>query len=208
MRITKYLHSCLLVEEKDTTLLLDPGIFTYQEKVLDIKKLSKLDYILITHEHPDHFHLPFIKELLSKFPKIQIVSNPSVVAILQKEKIKATTEGNDLIKITPVKHEKVFDRPLVENVQFDLFGRLTDPGDSMSFTNTKEILALPVLGPSWMMTQAAEKAVELKPKYIIPIHDWFWRDEARIGIYKRFKEYLLPLGIDFKTPETGEVIEV
>ena len=208
MRITKYLHSCLLVEEKETVILLDPGIFTYQEKVLDINKLSKLDYILITHEHPDHLHIPFIKELVAKFPNVKIITNSSIVAILQKENIKATTEGNELIQVTPVKHERVFDRPTPQNVMFEIFGKLAQPGDSMSFETTKKILAIPLVGPSWSTTQAVEKALSQNPKIVIPIHDWMWRDEWRVEMDKRLKEFFAKKDIDFKSPETGVAVEV
>jgi len=203
MIISKHLHSCLLIQENNTTVLIDPGIFTYEAKALDLEKLSQLDYLLITHEHPDHFHLPFIKELVAKFPKVTIISNPSVVSLLQKENITATTEGNDIIKVTPVPHERVFDNEAPQNVLFEVFGKLGHPGDSMSFTTDKEILALPLLGPSWMITQAVEKALALKPKIVLPIHDQHWRDEYRLQYYDRLKTFFAAKGIQFKNMETA-----
>src|SRR5262245_9148500 len=82
MKISKYLHACLLVEEQGKTALFDPGVFTAQEKALDVNKLNNLDYLLITHEHPDHFHLPLVKELVAKFPQVKIITNPSIVSLL------------------------------------------------------------------------------------------------------------------------------
>src|SRR4051812_48247483 len=92
MTISKHLHSCLLIGDNGKTVLIDPGVFTYQEKALDIQSLSGLDYILITHEHPDHMHVPLIKELLTKFPKAKIVSNPSIESILRKEQLVVHTD--------------------------------------------------------------------------------------------------------------------
>ena len=91
MKITKYVHSCLIIEEKGKTVLIDPGSYTAQENALKADELKKPDYILITHEHNDHMHLPLIKEILAKFPKTKIISNNSVAGILAKEGIKATT---------------------------------------------------------------------------------------------------------------------
>ena len=208
MQITKFLHSCLLVEEADKTILFNPGNFTYDAKVFAVNILEKLDYLLITHEHPDHCYPPFIKEILQKFPDVKIISNQSVVELLKKENITASADGDEIVKITPVPHGRVFDREAPANVMFEVFDRLADPGDSLDFTTAKEILALPLLGPSWTVTHAAEKAVELKPKIVVPIHDWHWKDEARKDYYKRLTNFFAEKGIVFKPLETGEIIEV
>ena len=110
MKISKHLHSCLLVEENGTTVLLDPGVFTYQENALDISKLSALDYILITHEHADHMHVPFLKDLLAKFPKAQIISNPSIEKILRAENITVHTDLSVLPKDTGIQFEELLPR--------------------------------------------------------------------------------------------------
>ena len=50
MRLTKFGHSCVRIEHDGTTLVLDPGVFT------DAGAVDGADAVLITHEHPDHFH--------------------------------------------------------------------------------------------------------------------------------------------------------
>lgn len=208
MKITKYLHSCLLIEDKEKTVLIDPGVDTYETKSLTSDQLTTLDYILITHEHPDHCHPIFIQELVKKFPQVKIMTNSSVVTLLQTSQINATTTGDEHVKITAVPHERIFDKEAPANVMFEVFGRLAHPGDSITFTTDKEILALPLIGPSWMITQAVEKAVALKPKIILPIHDYHWRDQYRIGYYQRLEAFFKPLGSEFQSLETGKVIEV
>jgi L-ascorbate metabolism protein UlaG (beta-lactamase superfamily) len=208
MKISKHVHSCLFIEEQGKTVLIDPGIFTYQEKALDLAHIDKLDYLLFTHEHPDHMYLPFVKEIVAKFPEVKIVTNQSIVELLQKETIKATTQSPQSIIMTSINHERVFDKEIIENGIFHIFDRLTHPGDSMSFISTKDILALPLLGPSWMITQAAEKAVALQPKTVIPIHDYNWKDMFRKEYYHRLFEFFKKKGIDFKSLETGQKIEV
>lgn len=208
MKISKYIHSCLLVEEQNKTILIDPGIYSYNEKALDINLLTQLDFILITHEHADHMHIPFIKALSTKFPKVQIVSNASVANILAKEKIISTTESNNYIKLEKVPHEKMFMGVVPENSFATCFERLSHPGDSLTFKTCSEILALPITAPWGSTTWAVEKALEVKPKVIIPIHDWQWRDEARENMYMRLEEYFEKNGIIFKKIETGEVVEI
>lgn len=208
MKITKYLHSCLLIEEENMTLLTDPGQFTYESKVLDLKKLDKLDYILITHEHSDHMHIPFIKDLINYFPNVNIISNDSVVSILKENGINAKTDAPEFIQTDSVPHEDVVVSVPPENTQFTIFNKLTHPGDSHHVRKTAVILCLPIQAPWGSFANALKLAEELNPKFIIPIHDWHWKDEIRKGMYLRANEYLKLSDIDFRIIETGECIEI
>jgi L-ascorbate metabolism protein UlaG (beta-lactamase superfamily) len=205
MRISKHLHSCLLIEDNGTTVLLDPGIFTFNEKALDIASLQKLDYIAITHEHFDHMYIPLIQELLTKFPNIKIITNPSAAAILQKEDIKAFTEDDKIITIQDAPHEKLWDADVPQNVVMNVFNKLTHPGDSLNFTTTNDILCLPIQAPWGSTTAAVEKALELKPKVIIAIHDWMWKDSFRTTMYGRLAEFFSKHGIRFEGLESGPI---
>lgn len=213
MKLSKHLHSCLLIEENNKTVLIDPGNFTYQEQALSPETIKSLDYILITHEHPDHMHVPFIKDLVKQFPAVKIISNPSVKANLQQEIINVHTDLSELpddvgIQFEELAHEQLWDSVAPQNVLFNVFGKITHPGDSYHVEATEQILALPVQAP-WGSTKAAvELALRLKPQVIIPIHDYMWKDDIRKAIYKRLQDFFNQKGIDFKPLETGDVIEV
>ena len=205
MKISKYVHSCLLIEEQDKTILIDPGNYTAEEKALNVSRLEKLDFILITHEHEDHMYIPLIQELVSKFPEVRLISNSSVAAILEEEGFPVSTEENDFIVKKDVSHEKLLGGVVLQNTLFHLFGKLTHPGDSLQFDSTKEILALPIQAPWGSMVQAIEKAAELKPKVVIPIHDWHWSEKARKRLYGMAADYLREKGIDFRGVDTVEI---
>lgn len=55
MRLTKLGHSCVRIEHDGRTVVLDPGVFTDQGAV------DGADAVLITHEHPDHFHADHLR---------------------------------------------------------------------------------------------------------------------------------------------------
>lgn len=208
MKITKYLHSCLLVEEQGKTILFDPGVFTYTEKALTADQITNLDYILITHEHPDHMHLPFIHELVAKFPDVTIITNPSIVAILEKENIHATSTQDDIVGLEETPHERLWDKEPPQNVAVSIFGRFTHVGDSLHFSKTADVLCLPITAPWGSTTEAVNKALAMNPKVIIPIHDWMWKDDIRRAMYERLEGFFKEKGIDFKSVETGETIEI
>lgn len=208
MKISKYLHSCLLVENQEKTALIDPGIFTYNAKALDLTKLTQLDYLLFTHEHPDHMHLPFVKEIVEKFPQVKIITNPSIVALLAKEGIKASSNEDEMVKLEFVPHEKLWDKEPPEHVCVTVFDKLTHTGDSIHLTKTADVLALPLTAPWGSTTDAVNKALSLKPKVIVPIHDWMWKDEIRQSMYQRLTEFFITKNVAFKSLETGAIIEV
>lgn len=207
MTISKHIHSCLFITDQDKNILVDPGNYTYEERGLDLNSINNLDYLLITHEHPDHMHLPFIKEILNKFPSVQILSNRSVSEILKNGGI-TTVDSLDGVKMIEAPHERIFGGTPPLNVQFDIFDKLSDPGDSLQFTKIKEILALPLQAPWGSLTAAVEKAVSMKPKIILPLHDWHWNEKAREAFYERLKDYFAKFDIDFIPLKTGEEITV
>lgn len=203
MKVSKHVHSCLLVEEGGTTVLIDPGNYTSEENALDVGSLKHVNFLLITHEHADHMHLPLIKKIVKKFPEVKIISNKSVADILGKDGIKASTKGNDIIKMENVPHEMTLSGA-PENVMFTVFGKLTHPGDSLRFNKTADVLALPIQAPWGSMVAAVEKAAKLKPKFVIPIHDWHWNDKARKKMYEKAADYLKQRGIEFRAMEKAE----
>lgn len=208
MIITKYLHSCLLLEEQQKTILIDPGQYTYDTKVFPLNTLQNLDFILITHEHADHCYVPFIQELLQKFPKVQILTNESVVNTLRAVNVDASTKTPEFITTESVPHEDVVTAVPPENTQFTLFQKFTDPGDSYHIRITAPILALPIQAPWGSFSDALKLAETLSPQYVIPIHDWHWKDEVRKNLYQRAYDYLKLSEIEFKGIETGESVEI
>ncbi len=204
MKVTKFIHSCLLIEEAGKTILFDPG--NYSVGALDINSINSLDYLLITHEHPDHMFIPLIKQILAKFPTLQIITNLSAAAVLGKEGILATTQPNKLIQIEVAPHEKIFGGAVPENVLFRVNNLLTFPGDSFQISSTTKVLALPLQAPWGSLTQSVELATKLKPEVILPIHDWHWKDEARETLYKRLEDYSNALGIKFVRLVTGKEV--
>jgi L-ascorbate metabolism protein UlaG (beta-lactamase superfamily) len=202
MKVTKFVHSCLLVETADRTALFDPGVMS--KPAFDFDNLEKLDDIFITHGHPDHLDADFIKQLIDKFPTVRITGPNQVVEMLAKEGIKATTTPPAGVEFFEAPHEPV--EPLFwqpENTGFHYLDKLSNPGDSHSFKETKAILALPVTAPWGAAIKAVNLALELKPQYVLPIHDWHWSDEARQGMYDGIEGVLSKQGITFCKLQTG-----
>lgn len=208
MKITKYVHSCLVVETDDRVAVFDPG--SMSTPALDASKLSRLDDILITHVHGDHVYAPLVKELVAKFPNVRITSTPEVADLLKEEGINVQTTPPEGVSFFEAPHEST--EPLwpgqAEEIGIHYLDQLSNPGDSHNFSETKAILALPITAPWGSAVKALNVAIELKPQYVIPVHDWHWHDQARKQMYDSFERVLSGYGITMLKPETGQTIDV
>ena len=189
-------------------ILIDPGNYTFEDGGLDVGKLDQLDLILITHEHLDHAYPPLIKKILERFPGVKILSNLSTKNFLIKEGISAFADNFEGVSLADAPHEVLLGGRTAENSLLNIFGKLTHPGDSLKFDTSLDILALPIQAPWGSMVASVEKVVLLKPKFMIPIHDWHWKDSARKKMYDAAKNYLTEKGIELRGLEAGETLEI
>jgi L-ascorbate metabolism protein UlaG (beta-lactamase superfamily) len=207
MKITKFVHSCLLVEMPgpvNRTALFDPGIMS--EAALDVSQLEFLDDMIYTHSHSDHLSVPLLKQLVAKFPQVRITAPTEIVDILAGEGITASDQPSEGIVLFDSPHEAI--RPYLDSdppqqIGVHYLDLLTDPGDSHSFDETKAILALPVQAPWGSVRDAVALGLRLKPRYIVPIHDWHWSDDARNQAYDKLENLFGEQGISFTKPQTG-----
>jgi L-ascorbate metabolism protein UlaG (beta-lactamase superfamily) len=176
MKITKLGHCCLVIEEKGVRIMTDPGAYSTLQN-----EQKNIDYIFITHEHQDHFHLESLKIVLKNNPQAKIVTNSGVGKLLDAENIPyeilehAGTKDCLGVSVEGCgdKHAIVYkDFGAVQNTGYLFAKRFFYPGDA--FYNPEkpvEILALPVAGPWMKISEAIDYAKLLKPKICFPVHD-------------------------------------
>jgi len=212
MKITKLGHCCLIIEENGVRIMTDPGAYSdLQNKEKDI------DYIFITHEHQDHFHLESLKVVLKNNPQAKIVTNHGVGKLLDLQKIShEILEHGSSKKFGKVnvegfgeKHAVIYKEfGQVTNTGYFFANRFFYPGDAFCNPGKPvEILALPVAGPWVKISEAIDYAKEIKPKVCFPVHDGMLNSTGS-GIVHRLPETILtPLGIKFEVIGNGETQE-
>lgn len=209
MKITKFGHSCLLVEEGEAKILIDPGVWSA------VPELKNLDAILITHEHGDHFDVALIKKILASNIETPIYTNEGVAAKLKAEGIdsKILRKGEQVVikGISVVafgeKHEVVYKTiPVCQNVGFMVGGRLFHPGDSYELPQEPvAILALPVAAPWTDAARMLDYGLAVKPKNVFPIHDGFLKEQN--PFYPHAKRELEGIGSKWLVLEIGKPME-
>src|SRR5438874_2211636 len=137
MKISKYLHSCLVFELDDYKLLFDPGKFSFAEGLVTAQMFSDVKAIVITHIHPDHYDLDILRGILDLSGAI-VITNSQVGQELDKAGIVYTLfeEGTQnfgpfILKAIPVRHELIMDNPLPQMTGFIINDKVLHPVDSM-----------------------------------------------------------------------------
>src|SRR5438477_410569 len=134
MKITKFGHSCLLIEHNGSRILTDPGIFS------ELSGDLKIDALIITHTHPDHLDLDKIRRLTLANPNLRVITNSEVAEELAELALKPEiTEGDGASTIGEVSvqgfgktHQEIHpSMPLIKNISYFMAGRLWFPGDSL-----------------------------------------------------------------------------
>lgn len=205
MIVTKFGHSCILVEVKSEdarrVALFDPGCWSE----VSLESLEQLDDIFISHGHPDHLDIEKLRLIVGKFPEARITAPTEVVESLRGAGFAGAGDvaptGASFF-ISPHEGHEPFLLPPQE-IGIHFMNIYSHPGDSHSFRETMPVLALPVQAPWGSTIAAVDLALELKPQFIVPIHDWHWKDEAREATYNQLEQLFAEQGITFLKPVDG-----
>ena len=197
MKISKYLHSCLLFELDGYKILFDPGDYSFMEGLVTPQTFADVNVIVITHIHPDHFVLDILKSILD-VSGAQVITNSQVGQQLDKAAIKYTVLeeatahfGPFKLQAFPVKHELIMDNPLPQMTGFLINDKVLHPVDSMedkliAFKNI-ELLIMVTMAPFASEVMISSFADKLAPKQVLPVHDGYAKE---FFIQKRYAAYV------------------
>lgn len=216
MIIKKFLHSCILIEEGEKRLLMDPGTFSFVEGKIKPEDIGPVDVILITHKHPDHYFPQALKTILSLKPA-KVLANHEIGALMEQDGIKHEKISPNETKTVEGFKIAAYEAPhgpipaeLPHNLAFAINDRLLQPGDSFDVHGLKEIeiVALPIAGPWARVVDALHFAKSLKPSHVIPIHDAIIKDFMLERMYAMCDGKLKADGISFHPIKIGEYLEL
>ncbi|WP_374951448.1 MBL fold metallo-hydrolase [Mucilaginibacter sp.] len=219
MKISKYIHSCLLFELDGHKLLFDPGKFTFAEGIVTHEDFANVNSIIITHTHPDHLDNENLKKIV-ELSNAAIYANSEVGAALQKEGLNYILVEDGIYQLGPfklqafpVQHEPLLDSPMPQMTGFLINDKVLHPVDSMEGELTSyqgvELLIMVTMAPFTTELTIAAFADKIKPKQILPVHDGYAREFFIKQRYENYNKHFEKLDIKFHSIyKPGESIQL
>ena len=182
MRVTKHEQSCLVLEDHDARVVIDPGAFVFQRLAVD--DLGRIDAVLLTHQHADHLDVDAVAELARR--GATVVGNDDVATRLNGvAEVTVVRDGEEQdvagfrVLARDLPHVELVDgSPGPPNTGFLVDDRLFHPGDGMGLPGlVVDTLAVPIAGPSISNRDAYRFVQQTAARLALPIHyDYFLAD--------------------------------
>ncbi|HEU5004844.1 MAG TPA: MBL fold metallo-hydrolase [Candidatus Saccharimonadales bacterium] len=171
MKITKYTQSCAVIEDSGARVLID----IYAADKDRLGEIDRVDAVLYTHEHGDHFDADMAKNFAEQ--GVPVYANASTAKQVDG-KVNVVEDGQEFsvgdmkVKALELPHCLMVDGSTsVQNTGFLLNDRAFHPGDGINLEGLKaEILLTPIAGPDISPKDACDFARQVGAKESIPIH--------------------------------------
>jgi L-ascorbate metabolism protein UlaG (beta-lactamase superfamily) len=184
MRLIKYTHACVRLENDGRSLLIDPGIWTEPAAYDGVSDL------LITHEHFDHVDVEKLVALVAERPELTVHTHPSVAAQLAEaghaspagkglaDAVVTVTAGDTFtvngfaVEAVGGAHAEIYEGlPGVSNVGFIVDG-IYHPGDALHVPSSPvSVLLVPTCAPWLKLAEALDFVRAVGPTRAFSIHD-------------------------------------
>lgn len=212
MKITKFEHACLVVEERGKRLIIDPSGMTR-----DMGGVENVVAVVFTHVHFDHFAGEQVASIVARNPGAQFFGTDEVSAASPNVQITAVHTGN-VINVEPFslqffgeKHALVTgSKPDNQNVGVLVNGKLYYPGDSFETPGGAhpEVLALPVSGPWLKIGESINFLRAVHPtRSCFPTHDALYSEAGQKIAENWLPDVCAELGVELKIVRPGESFE-
>jgi L-ascorbate metabolism protein UlaG (beta-lactamase superfamily) len=179
VRVTKFTHSCLRVENGDSVLVVDPGGFSERAA------LTGADAVLITHEHFDHLDVDALSDALTQQPGMRIYTHADVLPKLAAvaDRAEAVTAGQTFtaadftVRAYGGQHALIYSEiPRVANLGYlieDGDTSVYTPGDSFTVPDGAQVetLFVPLNAPWMKLAEAIDFVRAVRPRRAYALHD-------------------------------------
>lgn len=206
MRISKYEHALLVVEQAAAQLVIDPGSYS------NLPALQNVVAVVFTHLHDDHTSLEHAQTISRNFPAVKMFGTQEVVEKLTGLNVQAVYHG-DHYEVGPFQVDfygdlhQVIHRsiPLVQNVGVMINSQLYYPGDSYTFPEQSvEILACPTSAPWLRISDVIDFLDLIRPKKCFATHNALLSEQGHALQNNRVQQIVEKHGGEFRYLNVGE----
>lgn len=201
MKLTKFKHSCFMLEKDDESLVFDPGNWS-----TDFVNPGNISVIMLTHEHDDHFDKNLLQEITGTNPEAVIVAPHEMTQKLTSFATKGVSPGDSItigaFKLNFFGGEHAPIHPEIQsvvNIGVMVDDSLYYPGDSFTLPDTPiDTLALPVTAPWLKISDPIDFMVSAKPNLAFPVHDHIASSDGKALVDRIVGRFADKHGINYK----------
>lgn len=212
MKITKYEHACLVIEEQGRKQVIDPGVYSKS-----FVPTADIDCVIVTHVHADHFDLEKLKQIRALNPDAMICTVQEVADEAGDLKVEVIEAGRSCshgpfhTSFFGGQHKLInASLPPLQNVGIFINEKLYYPGDSFFVPEEVkvEILAVPAGSPWSNVGEEMDFISAVKPKRVFPTHNAHLSEIGQTGRDNWLRGITEKVGGEYTVIQTGESIEV
>lgn len=213
MRLTKFTHSCVRLEDGDRSLVIDPGVFSEAETALD-----GAGALLITHEHADHVDPEAVRKACERQPELRIWCPESVRGQLGDvgDRVTAVGPGEAFtaagfdVRTFGGQHALIHASvPVVANVGYLVDDAVYHPGDAFTVPHVPvDTLLLPIHAPWSKVGEVLDFTISVRAGRVHQIHDGLLNERGMGVVEGHVERFAKRHGSRYEHLDTGQSVDL
>ncbi|MBT1003094.1 MBL fold metallo-hydrolase [Paenarthrobacter sp. DKR-5] len=218
MKLTKYTHACVRLEQDGRVLVLDPGVFSEAAEAL-----AGAGAVLITHEHADHLDADAVTAALAADPALTVHAPAGVAAELRSkapeaaERIIDAVPGQSFdaagfaVRTFGGQHALIHPAiPVVANIGYLIEENVFHPGDSFTVPDGLEVktLLVPLHAPWSKVGEVIDFVVAVRAPKAYPVHDSLLTETGRTMVEGHVQRIGSRYGSSYEHLDPRQTVEV
>lgn len=212
MRLTKFEHAALMLEEDGKKLFIDPGSFTAA-----LPETADTAAVVITHEHADHWTPLQLKSIVELNPDVPIYSTAAVAAAASDFTVTVVSPGEAIeagpftLRFSGGTHAVIHSSiPVVDNLGVLVNDIFYYPGDSFTVPEgvDVDVLATPSSAPWLKVGEVIDYVLAVKPKRSFSTHEMVNSQAGKQMANARIAWATEQNGGSFMALEPGDSVEL
>jgi len=219
VRLTKYTHSCVRLDDSDRRLVIDPGSHSPAGELSTA--LDGVSAVLLTHEHADHVSADALGRVAAAEPGLEIWAPAPVCVWLDEnpqlrgrctpvEAGESFSAGGFEVRSFGGQHALIHPTvAMVANVGYLVHGAVYHPGDSFIVPEVPvETLLLPVHAPWSKVAEVLDHVIAVRARSVHQIHDGLLNERGHAVIDGHVERITARYGGQYARLEAGESVQI
>jgi L-ascorbate metabolism protein UlaG (beta-lactamase superfamily) len=213
MKLTKYTHACLVLEEQEQKLVIDPGSWTP-----DFGPLEGIVAVVVTHNHLDHFNMDNLTRIKQANPGVKLFGAAEVAQDASALGMNIVTGGQGIkvgafnLQFFGDMHAVIHSSfpPVPHNIGVLVNNNLYYPGDSLTIPADVaiQVLATPVSAPWLKMGEVVDFVTAVKPQRCFATHNAILSEQGQTIADNQMSAVCQQIGAEYLRLKTSQTITI